>query len=46
MRRVGRALWIVVLLAILGGGVFLATWDIPPPTATVETTLPNDQFPQ
>jgi hypothetical protein len=46
MRRVWRALWIVIVLAILGGGAFLATWDIPPPTATVETVLPDDQFPQ
>ena len=39
----------VILLAIaliLGGAVFLATWDIPAPTSKVEKTLPDDRFPR
>ena len=37
---------LVVIIAVLGGVVFLMTWDIPPPTATVERTIPHDQFPK
>jgi len=36
---------IVVFLAVIGGGVmFLATWDMPPPTATTEKVISNDRF--
>ena len=36
---------IVLFLAVIGaGGVFLATWDIPAPTESVEKTIPNDRF--
>lgn len=45
-RTLGRALWIVLLALVAGGTVFLVTWDIPPPTATVETVLPDDRFPR
>jgi hypothetical protein len=40
------AKYILVLVAvvIIGGIVFLATWDMPPPTATVEKVIPNDRF--
>ena len=40
-----RALVILVLAVIVGGIVFLATWDIPAPTTTIETVLPDDRFP-
>jgi hypothetical protein len=36
---------IILLLAIAGGAILLATWDIPPPLENVENVLPNDQFP-
>jgi hypothetical protein len=36
---------IILLLAIAGGAIFLATWDIPPPLEDVENVLPNDRFP-
>lgn len=35
---------VVVTLIIIGGVVFLATWDMPPPTATTEKVIPNDRF--
>jgi hypothetical protein len=41
-----RIVLLVALVAIVGGAAFLVTWDIPPPTATVEIVLPNDRFPQ
>ena len=37
---------IVMLLAVVGGAVFLATWDIPPPAEQVEKVIPDDRFPR
>ena len=38
--------YILILVAVIlvGGVVFLATWDMPPPTATTEKVIPNDRF--
>ena len=36
----------VFIIAIAAGLVFLMTWDIPPPTATVERIIPHDRFPK
>jgi hypothetical protein len=41
-----RILLGALLLSIVGGGAFLATWKIPAPTATVEKVIPNDRFPR
>jgi len=46
MNRIALVAVIVVVLALVGGGVFFATWDIPPPSAKVEKVLPNDRFPR
>lgn len=46
MRFLVRFLMLVIVAAIVGGGAFLATWDIPPPTQQVEKTIPNDRFPR
>ena len=46
MRRLIRVFWLLVIAAIAGGAIFLATWDIPSPTATVEVVLPDEQFPK
>jgi hypothetical protein len=35
---------LLVLAAIVGGAVFLAAWDMPPPKATTEKIIPNDRF--
>ncbi len=35
----------VAVLVLLGAGVaFLATWEIPPPSAEVEKVIPDDRF--
>ena len=34
----------VVAILLIGGVVFLATWNMPPPTATTEKVIPNDRF--
>lgn len=36
----------LVAIILVGGAVFLATWDIPAPTQQVEKTIPNDRFPR
>jgi hypothetical protein len=46
MSTINRFLLVLLLVLVLGGAVFLVTWDIPPPTARVEHVLPNDQFPR
>ncbi len=46
MRVLYRFLGIALLLSLVAGGVFLMTWDIPPPSAKVEKVIPNDRFPR
>jgi hypothetical protein len=46
MRNVSRVVFVLVLLSLVGGGVFLATWDIPAPVQKVERVLPDDRFPR
>jgi hypothetical protein len=40
---VGRVIIIVVLVLIVGGIAFLATRNIPAPSAQVEKVIPNDK---
>ncbi|MEQ9123667.1 MAG: hypothetical protein RIM80_14025 [Alphaproteobacteria bacterium] len=35
-----------LIVVSLGGAIFLAYWDIPAPTSTVEKVLPNERFPE
>ncbi len=37
---------VLFLVVIVAGGVFLAFWDIPAPSESVEKTIPNDRFPR
>jgi hypothetical protein len=46
MSTINRMLLVLLLVLVLGGAVFLVTWDIPPPTARVERVVPDDQFPR
>ena len=46
MSTINRIIVGVLLAVVLGGTVFLVTWNIPPPTARVERVVPNDQFPR
>lgn len=46
MKKLSRLILILVVLLIAGGGVFLATWEIPAPTETIERDLPDDRFPR
>ncbi|MGA8755710.1 MAG: hypothetical protein WB611_05165 [Stellaceae bacterium] len=37
---------VVVVLAVLGGALFLALWNPPAPTAPVQKVLPDARFPK
>ncbi|HYD69642.1 hypothetical protein [Azospirillum sp.] len=38
---------ILLLLVVIGGGMaFLAAWDMPAPSKTVEKVIPDDRFPR
>lgn len=46
MMRLTLIILVILVGGILAGGVFLATWDIPAPSATVEKEVPDDRFPR
>jgi hypothetical protein len=46
MSKLSRIIALFVLVVIAAGAVFLATWQIPPPTAKVEKVIPNERFPR
>lgn len=46
MKKISVIIVVIVLLAIAGGGIFLATWNIPAPVADVEKAIPDDRFPR
>jgi len=37
---------LLIAVILIGGAVFLATWDIPAPTSQVEKVLPDNRFPR
>ncbi|GGB31459.1 hypothetical protein GCM10011505_11130 [Tistrella bauzanensis] len=39
-----RFILILLLVAILGGGAFLMTFDMPAPVRSVEKVVPNDKL--
>lgn len=39
-----RLIVILVLVAMVGGVVFLATWNMDPPLAQVEKQIPAERF--
>lgn len=46
MRSLSRIILFLMFAMIIGGAVFLATWDIPAPIAKVEKVIPDDRFPR
>ena len=46
MKNVSRLVLLLVLLIVVGGGVFLATWDIPAPSKQVEKRIPDARLPK
>jgi len=45
MSKLTQILLALAALVIVGGGLFLMTWDIPAPSEKVSKTLSNDRFP-
>jgi len=41
-----RIIVIAVAAALVAGTIFLATWDIPPPTRQIEKVIPDERFPR
>ena len=46
MNRFTLTLVVIVIALIATGVVFLATWDIPPPSEKVEKVLDDGRFPR
>lgn len=44
MSKLARLLLLLLVVFVVGLGIFLATWDIPPPSAPVEKVIPNDRM--
>ncbi len=44
--RLNKLARLVVAALLVAGVVFLMTWDIPPPTASVERPIADDRVPQ
>jgi hypothetical protein len=42
----GRLLLLTTFVVLLGGAIFLVTWEIPAPTVKVETVIPDDRLPR
>lgn len=46
MAKLTVALVVVIILAVLGGGLYLALWNPPSPARPVEKVLPDARFPK
>ena len=44
MRNLPRLIVFLLFVAVVGGAVFLATWDIPPPVSSIEKVIPDERF--
>ncbi|WP_262693082.1 hypothetical protein [Kordiimonas aquimaris] len=45
MTKITQIMIIAGVVLVVGGGLFLMTWDIPAPSENVTKTLNNDRFP-
>lgn len=45
MSKLTQILLAAAVVLLIGGGLFLMTWDIPAPSEKVTKTLSNDRFP-
>jgi hypothetical protein len=43
-KRISIIIAAIAVLVIAGGGVILASWQIPAPTKQLEKVIPNDRF--
>ena len=45
MKKLSAIIVVALVLVVAAGFAFLATWDIPAPTAPVEKTIPDEKLP-
>ncbi|MBI2236183.1 MAG: hypothetical protein HYU60_04390 [Magnetospirillum sp.] len=45
MSKLAGIFIVVVIAVIAGGAAFLATWDIPAPSARIEKVIPDEKLP-
>ena len=46
MKNFSKLVFVAVIAVIIGGAVFLASWDIPAPIADVEKVITDERFPR
>ena len=46
MKNFSRVIFVLLFLLFTGGGIFLALWEIPAPTQTIERDLSHVRFPR
>lgn len=46
MSKIVLYLFAGLVLILVGGGAFIAFWDIPAPTQRVEKVIPNERLPR
>ncbi len=46
MKIFSTLVFVAVIAVIIGGAVFLASWDIPAPVADVKKVVPDERFPR
>ena len=44
MGQIFGVLFLLIVLAAMGGALYIAMGDIPPPTETIEKTIPDARF--
>jgi hypothetical protein len=45
-RTIRKFLLLAVLVLVLGGVIFVLTWDIPAPTRQIEVVVPDERLPR
>jgi hypothetical protein len=46
MAKIAGFLVLLIIAVMISGSVYLAFWDIPPPSTKVVRTLPDSRFPK
>ena len=44
MKKLSTLVFVLVVASVVGGGIFLSSWDIPAPVAKVEKVVPDERF--
>lgn len=46
MSKLAGMLVVLLLAVFVGGGIFLAAWDVPAPSTRVEKVIPDERLPR